>query len=252
MTEFNRIRHILSCTRRAVEQYGMIEPGDRIAVGVSGGKDSLALLCALINLRRFYPAPYEICAIYVHMGFAGIDIGPLHRFCRENGVELRVVVTRLSQVIFADRCERSPCSLCARMRRGILHDTAKAMGCNKLALGHHFDDAVETFLLNLFHEGRLGAFLPVTYMSRKDLTVIRPLMLVEEKDVRYFVGKNELPLLPSLCPMDGKTQREEAKRLLAELDRKHKGLKHRIFVAMEKGGLLEQNESTFSQENGME
>lgn len=245
MTEFLKIRHILSCTRRAVDQYRMIEDGDRIAVGVSGGKDSIALLCALINLRRFYPHPFTLCAIFLHMGFEGIDTKPLERFCAENEVELRVVPTRLGEVIFEDRKEKNPCSLCARMRRGILHDTAKEMGCNKLALGHHFDDAVETFMLNLFHEGRLGAFLPVTYLSRKDLTVIRPLLLAQEKDVRYFVGKNELPIFQNPCPADGKTRREEVKQLLEQLDRKHKGLKHRLFLAIEKGGLFEQTEATF-------
>lgn len=248
MTEFLKIRHLLSCTRRAVDQYGMIADGDRIAVGVSGGKDSIALLCSLLNLRRFYPKSFEVCAIYVHMGLPGVDIGPMIRFCEENGVPLRVVVTRLGEVIFSDRKERSPCSLCARMRRGILHDTAKEMGCNKIALGHHFDDAVETFMLNLFHEGRLGSFLPVTYLSRKDITVIRPLILVPEKDIRYFVSKNSLPIFKNPCPADGKTQREEMKQILASFDRKYKGLKHRIFVAMEKGQLLEQNENTFEPE----
>ncbi len=223
----------------------MIEEGDRIAVGVSGGKDSMALLCALMDLRRFYPKSFTLCAILVSMGFEGVDTAPLARFCEENEIELKIVPTRLAQVIFEDRKEKSPCSLCARMRRGILHDAAKEMGCNKLALGHHFDDAVETFMLNLFHEGRLGAFLPVTYLSRKDLTMIRPLILVPEKDIRYFVGKNELPIFKNPCPADGKTQREEVKQLLAALDKKHKGLKHRIFIAAQKGGLFEQNESTF-------
>ncbi len=248
MTEFLKIRHLLSCTRRAVEDYHMIEAGDKIAVGISGGKDSLALLCCLINLRRFYPVPFTLCAVTVSMGFEGVDYEPLIAFCEENEVALRIVPTRLSQIIFEDRKEKNPCSLCARMRRGILHDTAKALGANKLALGHHFDDAVETFMLNLFHEGRLGAFLPVTYLSRKDITVIRPLLLAEEKDIRYFVGKNTLPVFQNPCPADGKTQREEVKQLLTALDRKHKGLKHRIFVAMEKGNLLAQNEMTFIEE----
>ncbi len=249
MTEFIRIRHILSCTRKAVEDYHMIEEGDKIAVGVSGGKDSVALLCALINLKRFYPVPFTLCAIVVSMGFDGVNHQPLIDFCAENNVELRIVETQLAKLIFEDRKEKNPCSLCSRMRRGILHDTAKEMGANKLALGHHFDDAVETFMLNLFHEGRLGAFLPVTFMSRKNITVIRPLLLVHEKDVRYFVGKNpNLPIFKSPCPVDGKTRREDVKVLLAELDRKHKGLKHRIFTAIEKGGLFEQTEATFIEE----
>lgn len=216
----------------------MIEEGDRIAVGLSGGKDSIALLCALLALKRFYPKQYELTALTVSMGFEGMDFTPIADFCAACGVPYRVVGTELAHLIFDVRKESNPCSLCAKMRRGILHDAAKEAGCNKLALGHHYDDVIDTFMLNLFHEGRLGAFLPVTYLSRKDLTMIRPLLYVHEKDVRYFMSKNNLPLVENPCPEDGHTEREKVKRMINSLDREYKGLKHRIFHAMEEGGLL--------------
>ena len=240
--EFNSIRHLLSCARRAIDDYNMIEDGDKIAVGISGGKDSIALLCALINLQRFYPKKFELCAITISMGFEGMNFSPVTRFCNEAGVEYRIVETELAHVIFDVRKESNPCSLCAKMRRGMLHDAAKEMGCNKLALGHHYDDVIDTFMLNLFHEGRLGAFLPVTYLSRKDITLIRPFIYAPEKDIRYFVSKNDLPIVPTLCPEDGHTERETVKKLVDDLDRQYKGLKHRIFGAMQKGGIFEQYE----------
>lgn len=249
MREFQKIRRVLSCVRRAVEQYHMIEEGDRIAVGVSGGKDSLALLCALADMRRFYPVKYELCAISVSMGFEGMDFSPIAKLCEELEIKYRVVDTELAHLIFDVRKEKNPCSLCARMRRGILHDTAKEMGCNKLALGHHYDDVVETFMLNLFHEGRLGCFLPVTYLSRKDLTMIRPMIYLPEKDIRYFIGRNpDLPVLHNPCPEDGHTERESVKELIEKLDRADKGLKHRVFGAIEKGGLFEQTDWNEEQE----
>ena len=240
--EFNNIRHLLSCTRRAVDDYNMINDGDKIAVGISGGKDSIALLCALMNLQMFYPKKYELCAVTISMGFKGMDFSPVADFCAEAGIEYKVVDTELAHVIFDVRKESNPCSLCAKMRRGMLHDAAKEMGCNKIALGHHYDDVIDTFMLNLFHEGRLGAFLPVTYLSRKDITLIRPLLYTPEKDIRYFVSKNDLPIVPTVCPEDGHTERETVKKLISDLDRQYKGLKHRIFGAMQKGGIFEQYE----------
>lgn len=236
--QFEKIRRLLSKVRRAVDQYGMIAPGDRIAVGVSGGKDSLALLSALIALKRFYPAPYEVCAITVDMGFAGGDNAPIADFCEKIGVRYRTVPTELAKIIFETRKESNPCSLCARMRRGILHTAAKEMGCNKLALGHHYDDVLDTFLMNLFNEGRLGTFSPVTYLDRRDITVIRPLILTPESDIRYFIRQNpQIPVTPSLCPEDKHTDREKVHELLNRLDKENDGLKHRIFKAIEKAGL---------------
>ena len=229
------IKRILSFTRRALDDYQMIEPGDRVAVGVSAGKDSLTLLCAMAELRRFYPVPFELVAVTIDMGFEGADFSAIEALCRELDVPYHVIPTEISKIIFDVRKEKNPCSLCAKMRRGALHNAAKELGCNVVALGHHFDDAVETFMLNLFFEGRIGCFSPVTYLSRVGLKLIRPMLYMPEKDVRYFARKAELPVVKSTCPADGNTQREEMKQLLAELDRKHDGLRYRIFGAMQRG-----------------
>ena len=230
------IKRILSYTRRALDDYRMIEPGDRVAVGVSAGKDSLTLLCALAELRRFYPVPFELQAITVDMGFPnGMDLAPIRKLCEELDVPYTVVPSQIYQIVFEIRKESSPCSLCAKMRRGALHNAAKSLGCNVVALGHHFDDAVETFMLNLFFEGRIGSFSPVSYLSRTGIRLIRPLLYLPEKDVRYFAGKAELPVIKSPCPADGNTQRAEMKHLLETLDHEHKGLRYRIFGAMQRG-----------------
>lgn len=231
------IKRILSFTRRAVDDYNMIEDGDRIGVGVSAGKDSLTLLYALAELRRFYPKKFELVAITVDMGFEGVDFSPIAELCRELDVPFVVVPTQISRIVFDVRKEKNPCGLCAKMRRGALHDECKRQGCNKLALGHHFDDVVETFMLNLFYEGRLGSFSPVTYLSRKDLTMIRPLLYAQEKDVRYFVNRHPLPIIESPCPADKNTERESMKQLLMSIERNNKGLRHRIFGALQKAGI---------------
>lgn len=230
------LKHILSYTRRAVTDYDMIAEGDRIAVGVSAGKDSLTLLYALAALRRFYPVKFTLCAITIDMGF-GMDFTPIADLCRALDVEYHVIETQIAHIIFDVRRESNPCSLCAKMRRGSLHHAAKALGCNRVALGHHFDDVVETFMLNLFHEGRIGCFQPVTYLSRSDLYLIRPLIYCPEKDVRYFASKVDLPVIQSPCPADGHTERESMKQLLRTLDREHKGLRYRIFGAIQRAGI---------------
>lgn len=231
------IQRILSFMRRATDDYGMIRPEDHIAVGVSGGKDSLTLLAGLAELRRFYPVPFTLSAITVDMGFPGSDYTPVADFCRALDVEYRVAPTDIAEVVFHIRKEPNPCSLCARMRRGVLHGTAKEMGCTSVALGHHFDDVVETFMLNLFFEGRLGCFSPVTYLSNRDIRLIRPLIYAKEKDIAYFARRAELPLIRSLCPEDKHTERENMKTLLSELERKRPGLRHRIFHALTEGGI---------------
>ena len=229
-------KRILSFTRRAVDDYGMIRPGDKIAVGVSAGKDSLTLLFALAALRRFYPVPFELIAITVDMGFVGgTDFSPVRRFCEQLDVPYHIVPTEIYKIIFEVRKESNPCSLCAKMRRGALNNAAKELGCTTVALGHHFDDAVDTFMLNLFFEGRIGCFQPVTYLSRQDLYVIRPMLYMPEKDIRYFAAHNELPVVKSGCPANGNTEREEMKQLLTSLDRKYPGLRYRIFGAMQRG-----------------
>ncbi len=230
-------KRLLSYIRKAVDEYDMIDEDDRIAIGVSGGKDSLALMVGLWNLKMFYPKKFDICAITVDMGFEGGDFSPVFELCRELKIEYKIVKTDLAKIIFDVRREENPCSLCAKMRRGILHDNAKAMGCNKIALGHHFDDVIDTFMMNLFNEGRLATFSPVTYLSRKNITMIRPLILAPEKDVEYFIRQNRLPVIKSLCPEDKQTDREKVKRMLSGLEKENKGLRHRIFIAIKKAGL---------------
>ena len=232
--EFVKIRRLLSYARRCVDDYNMIEDGDKIAVGLSGGKDSAALLCTLRDLQIFYPKRFELMAITVDMGFEGADYSKAEEFCREAGIEYVVKKTNLAEVIFDIRKEPNPCSLCAKMRRGILNETAHDHGCNKVALGHHFDDVVDTFMLNLIHEGRIASFSPVTYLSRTDITVIRPLSYAPEKDIKYFVRHNDLPVSPSLCPEDKHTERESMKQLIDDLDRRFKGVRHRVFGALQK------------------
>ncbi len=229
------IQRILSFTRRAVDDYNMIKDGDKIAVGVSAGKDSLTLLAALAEMRRFYPSKYELCAITVDMGFEGADFSRIAEFCRERDIEYNVVKTEIAKIIFDVRQESNPCSLCSRMRRGVLNGTAKEMGCNSVALGHHFDDVVETFMLNLFFEGRLGCFSPVTYLSQSDINVIRPLIYTKEKDIQHFSRHFPLPIEESRCPENHATERENMKNLLRELEANNKGLRHRIFGALCKG-----------------
>ena len=235
--DFKSSRRLLSCARRAVEQYGMIEEGDRIAVGLSGGKDSTALLCILKELQRFYPKHFELSAVTVNTGFEGMDFPPLQELCASMEVPYTVVDSDIAKVVFDVRKESNPCSLCARMRRGLLHDTIKAQGCNKLALGHHSDDVVTTFLMNLFNEGRLSCFSPVTFLSIKELYMIRPFIFADEGDIRYFIKQNALPVVRSTCPEDKHTDREKYKQMVEEMDRENKGLKHRIFTAIEKGNI---------------
>lgn len=228
----NEVKRLLSFVRRAVDDYKMIDEGDKIAVGVSGGKDSLALLSALARLRLFYPKKFEVVAITVDMGFEGSDYSKISEFCDTLGVEYIIEKTEIAKIIFDVRRESNPCSLCAKMRRGSLHAAAVNAGCNKVALGHHYDDAVETFMMNLFFEGRIGCFSPKSYLSNRKITLIRPLIYAQEKDVRYFVRRQELPVLASLCPEDHATERENMKQLLHTLERDNEGLRHRIFHAM--------------------
>ncbi len=238
----NEMKRLHSFVRRAVDDYNMIEDGDRIAVGISGGKDSLTLLATLAELRRFYPKKFEIVAITVDMGFEGAGLGKcdfseVRELARRLHIDYRIVKTDIAKIIFNVRREPNPCSLCAKMRRGSLHAEAVAAGCNKVALGHHYDDAVETFIMNLFFEGRLGCFSPVSYLSRRDITLIRPLIYATEKDVEYFARKRTLPIVKSPCPEDKATERENVKQLLLRLEKENKGLKHRIFHAICEGNI---------------
>lgn len=201
------MQRIMGMARKAITEYDMIQNGDRVAVGVSGGKDSVALTMALHWLRRFIGIDYEVVAITLDPCFGGVecDYSPLAELFEREGIEYVIKRTNIGRVVFDVREETNPCSLCAKMRRGALHDTAKELGCNKLALGHHKDDAVETFIMNLFDQGRIGCFSPVSYLSRKDLTVIRPLILAEEKEVKQAVRREKFPIIKSSCPVDGHT-----------------------------------------------
>lgn len=239
------IQKLLSRVRAAVEKYDMIEEGDRIAVGVSGGKDSLALLCALSELRIFFPKKYELVALTLDMGF---DLSPsigapkndhaeVRELCRRLGVEYVVKPSEIAKIIFDIRKEQNPCSLCARMRRGSLVDAAKEIGCNKLALGHHFNDAAETMMLNLFFEGRVGCFSPVTHMDRSGMYLIRPFVMTEEKMIKSFARKAALPVEESPCPANGNTQREMMKEYLFTFERNHRGLYRRIVGSLERGNI---------------
>jgi len=231
------MQKILSAVRKAVDEYGMIETGDRIAVGISGGKDSLLLLLALKELQRFYPKSFEVMGISIDMGFEGMDYSPIQTLCDERGISYQVVKTDIAEIIFDLRKEPNPCSLCAKLRRGALNDAAKAAGCNKVALGHHHDDAVETFMMNLIYEGRIGCFSPVTYLDRTDVTVIRPMLYLTEGEVKRIEKSVLLPVVKNKCPADGHTKREYIKTLLHDLEQEVQGTKVRIQHAMEKAEL---------------
>lgn len=211
------LQQILSPIRKAVDDFRMIKNGDKIAVGVSGGKDSLTLLSALAGLRRFYPEKFDVVAITVDMGldYDKNEIQALKDYCQTLNVEYHIEKTQIAEVVFDVKKEKSPCSLCANMRRGALNSTAVKLGCNKVALGHHGDDLIETFFLSLMYEGRLSTFSPVTYLERANVSVIRPMIYLREYQVQSF-AKN-LPILHNPCPVNHKTQREYVKNLLKEI-----------------------------------
>ena len=220
--------------RRCVDDYGMISPGDRIAVGISGGKDSLVLLASLAYLRRYYPAPFELEALTIDAGFPGMDFSGVAEMCRELEVPYTLIPTDIREIVFDAREEDNPCSLCSKMRRGALNTAVKEHGCNKLALGHHFDDAVETFMMSLLFEGRLNCFKPVTYMSRSDVTQIRPLLYIGELRSARLAESLQLPVVKSTCPMDRTSKRQEIKDLLSALSRTYPDLRSKVFGAMQR------------------
>ena len=221
--------------RKAIQEYKVIEPGDRICVGVSGGKDSVALTVGLAHLRRYLNIPFEVVAVSLDPQFGGkaTDYAPLEELFAKLEVPFEIRRSNIGAVVFDVRKEPNPCALCAKMRRGLLHDTAKELGCNKVALGHHLDDAIETFYMNLWGEGRLGCFSPVTYLSRKDLTMIRPMILATESDVRRAVKHESLPVVKSTCPADGATRRQEMKEYVADMCRKDRAFRQKMLGAMQ-------------------
>ena len=218
--------------RRCVEDYDMISDGETIAVGVSGGKDSLTLLCALANLSNFYPKRFRLHAVTLDMGFQGADFSPVEMLCKKLNVPCTIHRRDLAKIIFEDRSEKNPCALCAKMRRGALNDMIKELGINKIALAHHFDDAVETFMLSLLYEGRINCFRPVMYMDRAEVTQIRPMLYATEDAVKAFVKDYALEVVHNPCPNNGISKREEVKVLLKTLGMEYPALKKKIFGAM--------------------
>lgn len=233
------MQKMLSYIRRACDDYNMIQDGDKIAVGVSGGKDSVMLLAALCAMRRFYPKKYDLVAVVLDPQFGSVetDYTKICELCEKNSVPLVIKRTEIGKIIFEERREKSPCSLCARMRRGALHDATRELGCNKIALGHHYNDVVETFLMNLFSEGRIGCFSPVTYLSRKDITMIRPLIYAPETEIAAAVERLSLPIVKSRCPADGNTLRQTVKERIAQEEKQNAGFSEKVFGALVRSGV---------------
>ncbi|MBE5955920.1 MAG: tRNA 2-thiocytidine biosynthesis protein TtcA [Lachnospiraceae bacterium] len=232
-----KLQQLLSYTRRAVDDYQMIQEGDKIAIGISGGKDSLALLYSLAHLRIFYPKKFELEAVTVDLGFGNQDFDVIQKLCDELKVNYTIQKTDIAEIVFESRKETNPCSLCAKMRKGALNDRMKSLGCNKVAYGHHKDDIIETMLMSLIFEGRWHTFSPVTYLDRMDMTVIRPFMYLSEGEVQGFAKEYNLPVAKSPCPVDGYTKREYAKNLVTQLNEDHPGAKNRMFRAIINGNI---------------
>lgn len=228
------MQKLAGLVRRCIEDYSMIDEGDRIAVGLSGGKDSIALLAALASIREYYPKRFELFAITVDMGLDGMDFAPLEDYCAQIGVPYFLERTQIARVVFEDRQEKNPCALCSKMRRGVINQRLAAESIGKLALGHHLDDAVETFYMSLIYEGRISCFSPVTHMDRSGITQIRPLLYVSESDAANAVARLALPVVRSTCPMDGTSSRETVKRLLAVLREEEPDLTAKMLGAMQR------------------
>ncbi len=226
------MKYILSQMRRAIEDFHMIDEKDKIAVALSGGKDSMTLLLALKNLQIFYPKHFDIMALTIDPGSNVFDTTELQKLCEEQQIEYVIEKTDIKEIVFDVRKEKNPCSLCANMRRGALNSTAKAHGCNKIALGHHLDDVIETFFLSLCYEGHINTFSPVTYLERADITTIRPMIYLEEKEIKRFAKERELPILQKHCEMDGNSKREYMKNLCYSLSKDIPKLKESIFGAI--------------------
>ncbi len=225
--------------RKAITDYNMIEDGDKIMVGISGGKDSIALFVGLSRLRRFLDKKFTIVGVTLDPVFGGVehDYSEVEKLAQELGEEYIVKRTDIAEIVFDIRKENNPCSLCARMRRGLLHDTAKELGCNKVTLGHNYNDAAETLIMNLFNEGRIGCFSPVTYMSRKDITVIRPLIYATEKDIMHAIRINNYPIVKSKCPVDKTTTRQWTKEFLADMEKKFPGITKRVHGSLKRSSI---------------
>ena len=228
------MQHILGLVRRCVEDYHMIEPGDRIAVGVSGGKDSLLTLVSLARLQKFYPIPFAVEAITMEMGMPGMDFSGVAALCEKLEVPYTRIQVPVYQIIFEERKEKNPCSLCAKLRRGSLNTALTDLGIRKIALGHHYDDAIETLLMNLLFEGRIGCFQPVTYLDRTGITQIRPLLYCREDDIRRAAQRLRLPVVHNPCPANGHSRRQEVKELIAGLEGRYPDIKQKLFGSLQR------------------
>ena len=245
------IQKVLGKIRKAIDDYNMIEEGDKIAVALSGGKDSITLLYALKNLQMFYPKHFEFIAITIDPGFEEFDKDLLTNIAKEIDVELLIVPGHIKEIVFEERNEKNPCSLCSNLRRGMLNSIAKENGCNKIALGHNEDDVLETFLLNLIYAGTINTFSPVSYMDRSEMTVIRPLIYVTEKMTKSFVKNSDIKTMPKVCPMDGNSTREYAFNLLREFEMKNKHVRAGMMGAIKRAninGWLVNNEDNITKE----
>lgn len=231
------LQRVLSLVRKACDDYKMIDEGDKIAVGISGGKDSLTLLTAMANLRRFYPKKFELYAITVDLGFDNLNLDKIKEFCADLDVPYTIVKTDIANIVFKERQESNPCALCAKMRKGALNDAMKAAGINKVAYAHHKDDVVDTMMMSLIFEGRFHTFSPVTHLDRTDLHVIRPLIYMHEADVIGFVNKENIPVVKSPCPVDGLTKREYVNELIRSINKETPGVKDRMFTAIKNSNI---------------
>lgn len=220
--------------RKAIEEYDMIEEGDKIAICLSGGKDSLTLLQAFKALQRFYPKKFELIAISIHPGFEFFDTKFLQKICTNLEIPLCIGKSNAKEIVFDIRKEKNPCSLCANLRRGIINSIAIQEGCNKIALGHNQDDVLETFLLNLFYTGNIGTFSPISYMDKSQITLIRPLVFTPEKEIRRFIRKNNIEVMPKICPMDGNSKREDMKQLIFTLTKSIPMIRANLFGAIQR------------------
>ncbi len=228
------MQRILSHMRKAIEEYKMIEEGDKIAVCLSGGKDSITMLHAFKNLQIFYPKKFDIIAVSVNPGFEFFDTRFLEDICNKIDVPLFIEKSNAKEIVFDIRKEKNPCSLCANLRRGVINSIANREGCNKIALGHNQDDVLETFLLNLLYAGNIGTFSPVSYMDRSKVTLIRPLVYTPEKEIRRYVKRNDISVMPKVCPMDGTSKREDMKNLIFSLSKNIPMIRANLFGAIQR------------------
>lgn len=234
-TEKTQMRRLLSLTRKAVQEYDLIQDGDRVCVGLSGGKDSMTLLAVLVQLQRFYPKKFELKAVHVSLGFEGMDLTPMQEFCAKLNVPLEIADAQIAKIVFDIRKEPNPCALCANLRRGAVNDYAGRMGCNVVALAHHRDDIIETALMSLFFEGRFYCFEPKTWLDRAGVRVIRPFLYLEEKEIKRYQALADVPVVHNPCPMDRESERARVKSLINELPYDKEMLRTNIFGAVRRG-----------------